>query len=236
MSIRERRDFALWSGTVITRVQGPGGIALSFTYDVHGNLSRAARPLTREGVEGVQALVGGGVDGDGGTVAPAEFFGAGDVFGVGVDAHLLERRIDRRLAEIADRRFELLNLSVPGYRPPQQVMALDEGLKTHFRFLDSKNSDERVWMQILKSPHIAAGMTDDAIGWILLSVVLGLAGVVAGFDRRVVNESGVDGGAQTIGWFGFRLKFLQTGRIPNYAFGMALGVVVLAVVAFGARG
>ncbi len=39
----ERRDFALWSGTVITKVQGPGGIALSLAYDVHGNLSRAAR-------------------------------------------------------------------------------------------------------------------------------------------------------------------------------------------------
>ena len=64
-------------------------------------------------------------------------------------------------------------------------------------------------------------------------VVLGAASVVAWFDKRVVNETGVDGGTQFIGFLGFRLKFLQTGRIPNYALGMALGVAVLAIVAIG---
>jgi len=65
--------------------------------------------------------------------------------------------------------------------------------------------------------------------------VLGLAGVVAWFDRAVINQTGVDGGAQSIGYMGLRLKFLQTGRIPNYAFAMATGVVVIALVAFGRR-
>ena len=46
-----------------------------------------------------------------------------------------------------------------------------------------------------------------------------------------MNEAGVDGGAQTLNWLGYRLKFLQTGRIPNYALGMALGVLVLSIVA-----
>jgi len=64
-------------------------------------------------------------------------------------------------------------------------------------------------------------------------VVLGLAGIVARFEKSVVNESGVDGGAQTLNWMGFRLKFLQTGRIPNYALGMALGVLVLSIFALG---
>ncbi len=64
-------------------------------------------------------------------------------------------------------------------------------------------------------------------------VVLGLATVVARFDRLVINESGVDGTAQGVGFTGFRLKFLQTGRIPSYALAMALGVAVLAIVAFG---
>ena len=64
-------------------------------------------------------------------------------------------------------------------------------------------------------------------------VILGLATVVAYFDRWVINESGVDGTAQGIGFAGFRLKFMQTGRIPNYALAMGLGVVVLALVAFG---
>ncbi len=64
-------------------------------------------------------------------------------------------------------------------------------------------------------------------------VVLGLATVVAYFDRWVVNETGVDGSAQGISFAGYRLKFLQTGRIPNYALAMAIGVVVLALVAVG---
>ena len=68
--------------------------------------------------------------------------------------------------------------------------------------------------------------------WIEVDSVAGAASVVALFDRRVVNESGVDGGAESVGWFGFRLKFLQTGKIPNYALGMAVGVVALALIAF----
>ena len=64
-------------------------------------------------------------------------------------------------------------------------------------------------------------------------VVLGLATVVAYFDRWVVNETGVDGSAQGISFAGYRLKFFQTGRIPNYALAMAIGVVVLALVAVG---
>jgi len=60
--------------------------------------------------------------------------------------------------------------------------------------------------------------------------------LVAWFDKRIVNETGVDGGAQTISYLGYRLKFLQTGRIPNYALGMAVGVVALAIVAVGTRG
>ena len=64
-------------------------------------------------------------------------------------------------------------------------------------------------------------------------VVLGFATVVARFDRLVINESGVDGMAQGIGFTGFRLKFLQTGRIPSYALAMGIGVAVLALVALG---
>jgi len=66
-------------------------------------------------------------------------------------------------------------------------------------------------------------------------VVLGLARVVAWFDKRIINETGVDGGAQTIGYFGLRLKFLQTGRIPNYALAMAVGLAAIALLAFGTQ-
>jgi hypothetical protein len=59
---------------------------------------------------------------------------------------------------------------------------------------------------------------------------LGLAGSGAWFDKKIVNETGVDGGAQFIGYFGYRLKFLQTGKIPNYALGIATGILVLSVM------
>jgi NADH-quinone oxidoreductase subunit L len=92
----------------------------------------------------------------------------------------------------------------------------------------------RSWAPDLHALLVNRYYIDDLYQAIINRVVLGLASVVALFDKRVVNESGVDGGAQTIGWFGLRLKFLQTGRIPNYALAMATGVIVLAVMAFQA--
>ena len=73
---------------------------------------------------------------------------------------------------------------------------------------------------------------DEMYQAIIDRVILGLASVVSTFEKRVVNESGIDGGAQLINWFGYRLKFLQTGKIPNYALAMAIGVITLAVLAF----
>jgi NADH-quinone oxidoreductase subunit L len=60
-------------------------------------------------------------------------------------------------------------------------------------------------------------------------VVLGFSYIVSWFDRYVVNDTGVDGSAQLTGFSGFVLKHLQTGRVPNYAMAVALGVVILAV-------
>ena len=67
-------------------------------------------------------------------------------------------------------------------------------------------------------------------------VVLGFSYVVSWFDRYVVNDTGVDGSAQMTGYSGYLLKFIQTGRVPNYAMGIALGVLVLAGVALAAGG
>ncbi len=38
-----RRDFALWSGQVITAITGPGNQSVTFGYDIHGNLTSAVR-------------------------------------------------------------------------------------------------------------------------------------------------------------------------------------------------
>ena len=90
----------------------------------------------------------------------------------------------------------------------------------------------RSWAPELHQLLVRRYYIDDLYQAIIDRVILGAGGVIAAFDKRVVNESGVDGGAQTIGWFGYRLKFLQTGKIPNYALAMAIGVITLAVLAF----
>jgi NADH-quinone oxidoreductase subunit L len=66
--------------------------------------------------------------------------------------------------------------------------------------------------------------------------VLGLSYITSWFDRYVVNDTGVDGTAQVTGYSGHLLKHLQTGRVPNYALGIALGVVVLAIAGLAVRG
>ncbi len=66
--------------------------------------------------------------------------------------------------------------------------------------------------------------------------VLGFAYIVAWFDRYVVNDTGVDGSAQFTGFSGFVLKYLQTGRVANYAMAIALGVVGLALAGLMVRG
>ncbi|MGE3962378.1 MAG: NADH-quinone oxidoreductase subunit L [Dehalococcoidia bacterium] len=91
----------------------------------------------------------------------------------------------------------------------------------------------RTWAPDLHAFLVNRWYMDNMYQAIINRVILGLAGAVAWFDKRIVNETGVDGGAQTVGYFGYRLKFLQTGKIPNYALGMAVGIVALTLVAIG---
>ena len=60
-------------------------------------------------------------------------------------------------------------------------------------------------------------------------VVLVLGGIVAWFDRNIVNDTGVDGSAGLSYFAGFEMKFLETGKIPNYALAISLGIIVLAI-------
>ncbi|MCZ2112190.1 MAG: NADH-quinone oxidoreductase subunit L [Dehalococcoidia bacterium] len=65
--------------------------------------------------------------------------------------------------------------------------------------------------------------------------VLGFSYIVSWFDRYLVNDTGVDGSAQFTGFSGYLLKYLQTGKLPNYAMAIALGVVGLAFVGLVVR-
>jgi NADH-quinone oxidoreductase subunit L len=73
---------------------------------------------------------------------------------------------------------------------------------------------------------------DDIYQTLIDRGVLTFSAVVSWFDRNVVNDTGVDGAAAIPRVTGFVLKFHQTGKLPNYALGIAVGVIVLAVVAF----
>jgi len=60
-------------------------------------------------------------------------------------------------------------------------------------------------------------------------IVLVLGSIIAWFDRVVVNDGGVNGAAN-IGYFaGFEAKFLQSGRLPNYALAIVGGILVLSI-------
>jgi len=71
---------------------------------------------------------------------------------------------------------------------------------------------------------------DDAYQWVINRVVLTLGTIVAWFDRNIVNDTAVDGSAGLGLFAGFELKFLETGKLPNYALAIVAGVIGLAVL------
>lgn len=71
---------------------------------------------------------------------------------------------------------------------------------------------------------------DEIYQWVIDRIVLALGRVVATFDRVVVNDTAVDGSADSVKSSGFRMKFVQTGRIYNYGMAMAAGVIALSLI------
>jgi NADH-quinone oxidoreductase subunit L len=77
---------------------------------------------------------------------------------------------------------------------------------------------------------------DDFYQWCINNVVLGLAKGVAYFDREVVNDTGINGPGHVAQGFAWVFKRTETGKLPNYALGMAFGVVVLAIAGLAVKG
>jgi len=71
---------------------------------------------------------------------------------------------------------------------------------------------------------------DDAYQWMINRIVLTLGRIVAWFDRNIVNDTAVDGSAGLGVFTGFGMKFLETGKLPNYALAITAGVIALAVL------
>jgi NADH-quinone oxidoreductase subunit L len=77
---------------------------------------------------------------------------------------------------------------------------------------------------------------DDIYQFLIDNVVLGVARLLAWFDRNVVNDTGINGPGEVTGAAAYMAKFQQTGKLPNYALGMIIGVVAIAAVAFSLKG
>jgi hypothetical protein len=97
---------------------------------------------------------------------------------------VLERKINDHLAGNAAGRFELLNLSVPGYRPPQQAMALDESLKfgPHLVFYTAAGREQ--WNTINFLADILEKRVEIPYG--NLKALVDQAGLQPGMDRGTI--------------------------------------------------
>ena len=71
---------------------------------------------------------------------------------------------------------------------------------------------------------------DEAYQWAIDRLVLVFGRLVAVFDRVVVNDTAVDGSADTVRSSSIQMRYIQSGRVYNYGLAMALGAVVLAVI------
>ncbi|MDO8616755.1 MAG: NADH-quinone oxidoreductase subunit L [Dehalococcoidia bacterium] len=71
---------------------------------------------------------------------------------------------------------------------------------------------------------------DEVYQWAINHIVLFAGSVLAWFDRNIVNDTGVDGSAGLTYLSGFQMKFLETGKLPNYALAISLGVIVIAIL------
>ena len=71
---------------------------------------------------------------------------------------------------------------------------------------------------------------DHAYQWIVDSVVLRVSRILALFDRRVVNDVGVNGPGKGVMEAGRRLRYHVTGLFADYGLGMIVGVAALALL------
>ena len=77
---------------------------------------------------------------------------------------------------------------------------------------------------------------DEAYQWAIDRAVLPLARVVAWFDRMIVNDTGINGPADATRYAAYWLRYHVTGRIPDYALLMVIGVAAAGGLAFLLRG
>lgn len=73
---------------------------------------------------------------------------------------------------------------------------------------------------------------DEAYQWAIDRAVLPLARIVSWFDRMIVNDTGINGPADATRYAAYWLRYHVTGRIPDYALLMVVGVALAGGLAF----
>lgn len=84
-------------------------------------------------------------------------------------------------------------------------------------------------------PHLYAFLENklymDALyQWIIDRVVLGFSGLVALFDRKVVNDTGVNGSGQITVLAGRLLRYHETGLLSNYILAMSFSALIIVLI------
>ncbi len=114
------------------------------------------------------------------------------------------------------------------------------GFLTAWWFFWGKNSHRAEAVRQFQ-PRLAAVVEnkfyfDEAYQWAIDRAVLPLARVVAWFDRMVVNDTGINAPADATRYAAYWLRYHVTGRIPDYALLMVIGVALAGGLAFLLRG
>ncbi len=73
---------------------------------------------------------------------------------------------------------------------------------------------------------------DEAYQWAIDNLVLRFASMVAWFDRHIVNDTGINGPGDSLRYASFWTKFHVTGRIPDYALLMIVGIASAGALGF----
>jgi NADH-quinone oxidoreductase subunit L len=71
---------------------------------------------------------------------------------------------------------------------------------------------------------------DNIYQWFINAIILSFGRIIALIDRQVVNDKLVDGTASILNYSSRTFRYLQTGKMYNYALGMTFGVAGLAVL------
>ncbi len=113
------------------------------------------------------------------------------------------------------------------------ILLVAIGIRVGWSAYVTKRISPAVFIERFPAIHramVAGCWFDEAYQWAIDRVVLLLGRLTATFDRVIINDTAVDGSADTVRLSSIRMRLLQTGKMYSYGFGMAAGVVVFALI------